>query len=123
MSASLYLDGAKSLAEACLAREVSRHGVNREIARNRLASRLGWPPGTLYNLLRDRLKKLDGDLREQLTAYAIKDLKHEIEGLTRELENAERLGRSQDPSLVCKAAAVLAEAQSLHARLAGEVAR
>lgn len=123
MNATLYLDGARSLAEACVAREASRHGLSRDIARNRVAGRLGWPPGTLYNLLRDRLKKLDGDLREQLTAYAIKDLKHEIEGLTRELENAERLGRPQDPSLVCKAAAVLAEAQQLHARITGEVVR
>ncbi len=120
MNATVYLDHARGLAEACVTREASRYGLNRDVARNRVASRLGWPPGTLYNLLRDRLKKLDGELRQQLTAYAIKDLKHEIEGLSRELENAERLGAAQDPSLVCKAAALLADARDLHARLSGE---
>lgn len=117
MSAGVYLDEARILAGSCIARERARYGGNVDEARERLARRIGWAPGTLYNLMRDRLKKLDTDLRHRLTEYAIEDLRNEITALSRELESASRLGRPQDPSLAEKAQGVLAEAQSLHARL------
>lgn len=118
MSAGIYLEEARALASTCIARERMRYGGNVDEARERLARRIGWAPGTLYNLMRDRLKKLDTDLRHRLTEYAIEDLRNEIAALSRELESASRLGRTQDPSMVCKAEAVLAEARELHARLA-----
>lgn len=117
MSAGIYLDEARTLAGACIARERARYGGNVDAARDRLARRIGWAPGTLYNLMRDRLKRLDADLRHQLTDYAIEDLRNEIAALSRELESASRLGRPQDASLAGKAQTVLAEAQALHSRL------
>ncbi len=118
MSAGVYLEEARLLASACILREQARRGGNAEAARERLARRIGWAPGTLYNLMRDRLKRLDTDLRHRLTDYAIEDLRNEIAALSRELESASRLGRPKDPSLAGKAQAVLAEAQALHDQLA-----
>lgn len=60
-------------------------------------------------------------LRDQLAAYAIKDLENEIAALNSKLARARSLRSAEDPSLVRKVQAVLAEAQSLHARLNGDV--
>lgn len=119
MSAGLYLDTAESLARSCVRRYAERTGLSQDIARDRVAAKFGWAPGTLYNLLRGRLKKLDVDLRAGLTRYAIEDLHNEIAALTRELESARGLGAPQDPHLVGKAAALLDEARALHDRLVG----
>ncbi|AYO81599.1 hypothetical protein [Methylobacterium brachiatum] len=117
MSPTLYLDAAETLARNCVRRHVDRTGLTWEAARDRVAEAFGWTPGTLYNLLRGRLKKLDGDLRAGLTRYAIEDIEHEIAALTRELECARGLGKSEDPALARRASRLLAQAQALHAAL------
>ncbi len=122
MSAAVYLDQARELAQPLIRRHQQRNGQTFDDARDHLARRIGWAPGTLYNLMRNRLKKLDADLRVSLTAYAIEDLRHEIEALSRQLESAERLGRPQDHAMVETSARLLSEAQALHARLAGGAA-
>lgn len=119
MSAAVYLDTAETLARNCVRRHATRSGLTLDEARDRMAARIGWAPGTLYNLLRGRLKKLDADLRAGLTRYAIEDLQHEIAALTRELEDARGLGGARDPAMARKAAAILAEAQALHAQMVG----
>ncbi|MBN6820689.1 hypothetical protein JRF84_13985 [Methylobacterium organophilum] len=119
MSATFAIDGARLVADGIERREQRRYGGSREDARKRVARKLGWSPGTLYNLARDRLKRLDGDLRRQLATYAIDDLENEIASLTAELAAARRLGASEDPALVRKVSAVLAEAQALHAQMCG----
>jgi len=119
VSAAVYLDHARAIAEPLIKRQQARTGRNFDDARDDVARALGWAPGTLYNLMRDRLKKLDGDLRASLTAYAIEDLQDEIAALGRQLESAERLGRPQDQAMADKAARLLREAQALHARLGG----
>ncbi|WP_342163034.1 hypothetical protein [Methylobacterium sp. SD21] len=122
MSAGLYLDTAETLARSCVRRYAERTGLPQDVARDRVAQKFGWAPGTLYNLLRGRLKKLDADLRAGLTRYAIEDLQNEIAALSRELENARGLGAPQDPHMVGKAAALLSEAQALHDRMIGGAA-
>lgn len=119
MSAGLYLDTAESLARSCVRRYAERTGLPQDAARDRIAHKIGWTSGTLYNLLRGRLKKLDSDLRAGLTRYAIEDLQNEIAALSRELEDARGLGAPQDPHMVGKAAALLSEAQALHDRMMG----
>ncbi len=119
VSAGIYLDTAETLARGCVERHARRTGRTIDEARDDCASGFGWSPGTLYNLLRGRLKKLDADLRAGLTRYAVKDLQHEIAALTRELEIAQGLGRPQDPHLVGEAAALLSQAQALHDRMVG----
>ena len=121
VSATLYLDAAETLARSCVRRHAARTGLTLDEARDRLAEEFGWSPGTLYNLLRGRLKRLDADLRAGLTRYAVEDLQNEIAALSRELEDARGLGRPQDPQLVGKAAALLSEAQALHDRMIGGV--
>ena len=119
MSATFAVDGARLVADGIERREQRRHGGTREQARQRVARKLGWSPGTLYNLARDRLKRFDGDLRRDLAAYAVTDLENEIATLTSELAAARRLGAAEDPALVRKVSAVLAEAQALHAEMCG----
>jgi DNA-binding CsgD family transcriptional regulator len=114
-----FVESARVIAAGLELRDQRRLGGSREQARARVARRLGWSPGTLYNLARERLKKLDGDLRTQLAEYAVRDLESEIASLTTELAAARRLGGSEDPALVRKISAVLAEAQALHDQMVG----
>ena len=114
-----FVESARVIAAGLELRDQRRLGGSREQARARVARRLGWSPGTLYNLARERLKKLDGDLRTQLAEYAVRDLEGEIASLTTELAAARRLGGSEDPALVRKISAVLAEAQALHDQMVG----
>lgn len=96
MSTVASITDFKKLAEASEKREQLRHGGTREHARERIARRLGINPGTLYNLARDRLKRIDASFRDALTAYAVKDLQADIERLTHELELARQMGAHQD---------------------------
>lgn len=123
MNASFAIEGARLVADGIERREQRRYGGSREEARQRVARRLGWAPGTLYNLARERLKRLDRDMRDQLAAYAIRDLENEIAELTSELARARGLGAAEDQALARKVEAILAEAQGLHATMkAGGVA-
>lgn len=119
---AVSLDAARRIAHDLEVREQIRFGGSRSDARNRLARRLGspWSPGTLYNLARDRLKRLDADLRGALAAYAISDLEAEIERLTRDLEAARALGGAQDPRLVRQIGVVLDRARRLYEDATGE---
>ncbi len=105
---------ARDIVLGCERREQERHGGTRPEARARLARRMGVMPGTLYNLVFNRLKKLDEAFRERLTAYAIQDLEREIEGLTHELELARALGAPKDPGTVRRIKAALESAQALY---------
>lgn len=124
MTAGVSLDAARRIAHDLETREQARFGGSRADARRRLAHRLGspWAPGTLYNLARDRLKRLDADLRRALAAYAIADLETEIERLNRDLEAARALGAAQDPRLVRQISGVLDRARKLYADATGEEA-
>lgn len=113
MSDATTMDRMRELADGMERREMHRHGGTRTEARARLASRIGVLPGTLYNLGRDRLKRLDVRLREALTRHAARDLKSEIERLTHELEIAHALGASAAASDVAAMETLLAEAKAL----------
>ena len=117
MSATFAIEGARRVADGIERREQRRYGGSREEARQRVARRLGWAPGTLYKLDGERLKRIDRDMRDQLAAYAIRDLESEIAELTSELARARGLGAAEDQALARKVEAVLAEAQGLHATM------
>jgi capsule polysaccharide export protein KpsE/RkpR len=119
MNAANMIYEARILADSIERREQFRHGGNRAEARIRVARKLGMSTGTLYNLARDRLKRLDAELRNRLATYAIADLENEIASLSTDLATARRLGLPESPSLVGKVSAVLAEAQALHSQLCG----
>jgi len=121
MSGGLSLDSARRIASECEIREQIRNGGSRTDARVRLARRLGspWSPGTLYNLARDRLKRLDADLRDRLSAYAVSGLEADIQKLHSDLEAARALGRAQDPAHVRKVAAAYERARRLYEDVTG----
>lgn len=114
MSAGLALEQARLIADGLERREQQRHGGSRHDARTRLARHLGWSPGTLYNLARERLKKIDRDLCDQLTDFAIRDLEHEIARLSAEIEAARALGVAPHPDRSRRLKAVLDRASALH---------
>jgi ribosomal protein S2 len=70
-------------------------------------------PGTLYNLARNRLKRLDTELRDRLTAFAIRDLQQEIERLSHELEMARQMGAHPMSERVGEIETHLAKARAL----------
>ncbi|PXW51300.1 hypothetical protein [Methylobacterium sp. B4] len=117
MYATADLEIARSLADGIEKREQARRGGNRDEARQRVARRVGLSPGTLYNLARNRLKRLDSDLRSRLAAYAIQDLENELADLSAELEQARRLGIPSDATIVQKVAAARDRAEALYASL------
>jgi capsule polysaccharide export protein KpsE/RkpR len=117
VSASYSIGAWRTVAEDCEDRLQRRLGINRDTARSRFASKVGLAPGTLYNLARDRLKKLDQGIRDQLAAYAIQDLENEIAALNAKLETVRQLRGAEDPKLVGQVQAVLASAQALHAAM------
>ena len=117
MYATADLEIARSLADGIEKREQARRGGNRDEARQRVARRVGLSPGTLYNLARNRLKRLDSDLRSRLAAYAIQDLENELADLSAELEQARRLGIPSDAAIVQKVAAARDRAVALYASL------
>lgn len=117
VNASYSMGAWRTVAEDCEERLQRRLGTGRQTARARLASKVGLAPGTLYNLARDRLKKLDQGIRDQLAAYAIQDLENEIAALNAKLEMVRQLRGPEDPKLVGQVQAVLASAQALHAAM------
>jgi hypothetical protein len=114
MSMGVTLDRARELERGLVIREQARHGGDREQARARLARRMGVLPGTLYNLARARLKRLDDALRAPLVSYAVHDLQLEIERLNHELEVARELGAAPGQDLVREIEATLKRAQDLY---------
>jgi hypothetical protein len=112
---ALTLDQARRIARGLEDREQARHGGTRQEARARLAQRIGVMPGTLFNLARDRLKRLDDTIRTRLVAYAVRDLEAEIERLNHELAMARSLGMAPNAELVQAITTVLNRAQALHA--------
>lgn len=117
MNASYSIEAWRAVASDCEDRLQRRLGTNRTTTRSRFASKVGLSPGTLYNLARDRLKKLDQDIRDQLAAYAIQDLENEIAALNAKLAEVRRLRGAENPKLVGEVQAVLASAQALHAAM------
>ncbi|MFC0282428.1 hypothetical protein ACFFJB_14810 [Camelimonas abortus] len=107
------LDRLRDMERAAVRREQMRSGGSIDDARRRVASRAGIAPGTLYNIARDRLKRLDARVRDALTAYAIKDMEREMRGLAHELEVARQVGGSARSVDLDQVEALLAEAKAL----------
>lgn len=72
-------------------RERSRVG-SRTHARRSLAAKLRVGVGTLENLVRGRVKRVDAAIRDRLQALLVRELEQEIARLTHELEIARQSG-------------------------------
>ena len=77
-------------------RERLRTGADREAARRRLAQRLSVSPGTLERLERQRVKKVDGDLREAIRQLWVRELETELCAKTHEIHVLKQMGRRPD---------------------------
>lgn len=83
----------------------------RELARASLANRLRIGVGTIENLLRGRLKRIDADLRDRLHALHINELEHEIARLSQELVIARLTAAFSDPDEIGEVETCLAQAR------------
>ena len=78
------MSSAVSLAQTLERRERTRLGC-RDVARRSLASKLRIGVGSLENLVRGRVKRVDATIRDRLQALVIKELELEILRLQHEL--------------------------------------
>lgn len=106
------LDETRALAHSLEQREMNR-GFKLPDARKRLAARLGAMPGTLTNLAKKRLKKVDAVLRDRVRALVIRELEAEIGRLTHELNIHKATGSQPYSAAVAEAETHLATAKSI----------
>jgi hypothetical protein len=99
-------------------REHQRNGGNVVEARERLAGKLGIAPGTVYNLARNRLKKI-AELKVVIARYAVEDLEQEIAHCQHQMEMARQVGAPPHSDLVLRIQTTLKRAQELHALMVG----
>ena len=74
-----------SMARRAVEREQTRQGLTQEQAATTIARRIREAPGTILRLVKGQAKRIDGAVRDKLTAYACRQLEAEIEGLSHEL--------------------------------------
>ncbi len=106
------MDCAISLARNLERRERSRlSGV--PTARRSLARKLRVGVGTVENLVRGRVKRVDAALRDRLRALLVTELESEIARLSHELEIARQAGAHPSSDEVAEAETYLARARAI----------
>ena len=101
-----------SLAQNLEKRERARLGC-RATARRSLAGKLRIGSGTLENLIRGRVKRVDAAIRDRLQALLIKELELEIGRLWHDLEIARQTGAHPNSDEITKAEKLLFEARAV----------
>jgi hypothetical protein len=112
MSSAAVMEEARSHARSLVRRERLCVG-SMPRAHASIASKLGVGPGTLENIVKGRVKRLDSWIRDKLKALLIRELEAEIKRLTHELETARRSGARLDSQQVGEIEAHLAAAKSI----------
>lgn len=100
----------------------ARKGWSSEDARKRVSRNLGYAPGTLENLFRDRLKSIPDGFRNRARSLLIRAYEKEIGRLVHELEMLRLAGERSDCDDFQEAQASLEKAQKAVARLSTSVA-
>jgi hypothetical protein len=106
------------LTSAMEEREHRHNGGSVVEARERLASNLGLAPGTVYNLARDRIKKVT-ELKATIARYAVADLEKEIAYCRHQMEMAHQVGAPPGSDVVIRIQTALRDCQELHALMTG----
>lgn len=100
-----------------LARSLERRERTRvdsmPVARQRLAGKLRIGVGTLENIVRGRVKRIDAAIRDRLQALLVRELEAEIARLTHELEIARQGGSHPACEHVGEVETYLAKARAL----------
>lgn len=112
MNAVATVEQAREIAITLEKKERAR-GLNASEARSRFARRLGVASGTIENLVRGRLKRVDAWLRDRLQAVLIRELETEIARLTHELEMARQSGARPASDQMAEIEAHLSAAKAL----------
>ncbi len=84
-----------------------------KVARARLAHKLRVGVGTVENLVRGRVKRIDATIRDRLQALLVTELEQEILRLTHELEIARQCGAHLASQQVGEIETHLAKARAL----------
>lgn len=92
MNALAEATEAQSLAKMLVKAESRRTGHDLSVAQRNVARQVGVSPGTLENLMRARLKRVAGWLRDALRARVIQQLEAEIVRLQHELAVLKQTG-------------------------------
>jgi hypothetical protein len=98
----------------------ARKEIDREMAISKIAEAIKTGPGTLGNIVRQRVKTACADLRDRWRRAAMDDIAREIERLKHEYTLVEKLGENPDPSDAAALEATLEEARSILARMRGK---
>lgn len=112
---------AYAIAQSLERREAARAG-SVERARERIAERARIGVGTLENIIRMRVKRIDAAVRDRLQALLIRDLETEIARLTHELEVARQSGAHLTSASISEVETHLARARDLLASSASATA-
>ena len=83
-------------------REQQRSGVDAKKAIRRVADRIKVGPGTIANLLRDRVKSICFTVARRIVAAAISDIEQERRQLEHEHEAIMALGAHADPAALAE---------------------
>jgi hypothetical protein len=105
------IDQAATWARALEDREAGASGLPLPAARDRVASRIKVPAGTLENLRRGRLKEVRATVAAALHAAFRKSLEAEIAKLEHELAILDRTGKSMGAGAVREAEAAIVAAR------------
>jgi hypothetical protein len=100
-------------------REQLRSGVDAKTALQRVADRLRIGPGTIGNLVRDRVKSICFTVARRIVAAAISDIEQERRQLEHEHEALMALGAHADPAALAEVEEGLAIVRQGLARMRG----
>ena len=112
---SAILDEAKSMVRTTVNRVAARQAATVPEAITAVARSAGLNPGTLENLLRERLKNLSAADYAAIRDVCIEEIAREIRSLERELSRARSTGTGARlrPADICEAEAALETARRL----------
>lgn len=112
MSVMAARDPAIDFAQSLERRERDR-GASVTEARFNIAARARIGVGTFENIVRERVKRIDGRIRSVLQALLVRELEAEIERLTHELDATRRSGTDLDAQHVREIEAHLGAARAI----------
>lgn len=112
LSSAAMVDRARDIANIVEQKEIAR-GYSLPVARERIASRVGCAPGTLWSLARRRLKRIEEGFTLRLHADNVRGLQLDLARAIHELEMAHQSGLHPASTEMAKLATTVAAAQEL----------
>ena len=114
------MSAVQAFSRALVRREQARSGGCSETAIARVASRIRTGPGTLANIIRNRVKSVCFNLGQRIIAAAISDIENEKKALEHEHQALVALGHHADPSALATVEQGLAIVRAGLARMRGQ---